>query len=48
LKYGQRVKVVGASAPLPLRSPEALAILGPDAFKLPGPYRSIAELNGWQ
>lgn len=48
LKYGQRVKVVGASAPRALRSAEALAVLGPDAFKLPGPYRSIAELNGWK
>jgi DUF917 family protein len=47
LKYGQRVKVVGASAPQALCSPQALAVLGPDAFKLPGPYRSIAELNGW-
>jgi DUF917 family protein len=48
LKYGQRVKVVGASAPQALRSADALAVLGPDAFRLPGPYRSIAELNGWQ
>lgn len=47
LKYGQRVKVVGASAPAALCSAQALAILGPDAFGLPGPYRSIAELNGW-
>lgn len=48
LKYGQRVKVVGASAPQALCSPSALAVLGPDAFGLPGPYRSIAELNGWE
>ncbi|MBL8267200.1 DUF917 domain-containing protein [Steroidobacter sp.] len=48
LKYGQRVKVVGASAPQALRTAEALAVLGPDAFRLPGPYRSIAELNGWK
>ena len=34
LKYGQRVKVVGASAPAPLRTPEALAVLGPAAFGL--------------
>jgi DUF917 family protein len=47
LKYGQRVKVVGASAPAALCSAQALACLGPDAFGLPGPYRSIAELNGW-
>lgn len=48
LKYGQRVKVVGASAPHALRSEDALAVLGPDAFSLPGPYRSIAELNDWK
>jgi DUF917 family protein len=47
LKYGQRVKVVGASAPAALCSAEALAVLGPGAFNLPGPYRPIAELNGW-
>lgn len=47
LKYGQRVKVVGASAPTALCTPQALAVLGPDAFGLPGPYRPIATLNGW-
>lgn len=48
LKYGQRVKVVAACAPAALRSESALAVLGPAAFGLPGPYRSAAELNGWQ
>ena len=48
LKYGQRVKVVGASAPHALRSADALAVLGPAAFNLPGPYRSIDDLNGWK
>ena len=47
LKYGQRVKVVGASAPAALCSPEALAVLGPGAFDLPAAYRPIAEFNGW-
>jgi uncharacterized protein len=47
LKYGQRVRVVGASAPAALCSAQALAILGPDAFGLAGPYRPIAELNAW-
>ncbi len=47
LKYGQRVKVIGASAPQALQQPEALAILGPQAFGLPFPYRDVAELNGW-
>lgn len=47
LRYGQRVKVLGASAPHALRSPEALAILGPQAFGIPTPYREIEQLNGW-
>jgi len=47
LKYGQRVKVIGASAPAALCSAAALAVLGPDAFGLPGPYRSLVELNQW-
>jgi DUF917 family protein len=48
LKYGQRVKVVAASAPVALRSASALEVLGPAAFGLPGPYRCVAELNEWQ
>jgi DUF917 family protein len=47
LKYGQRVKVVAASAPAALRSPEALAVLGPEAFGLPGPYVPVERLNAW-
>jgi DUF917 family protein len=47
LKYGQRVKVVGASAPQALRTPDALAILGPAAFGIPFRHRDIAFLNGW-
>jgi DUF917 family protein len=47
LKYGQRVKVVAASAPAALRSPAALAVLGPEAFGLPGPYVAVERLNGW-
>jgi DUF917 family protein len=47
LKYGQRVAVVGASAPAALRQPESLAVLGPGAFGLPNPYRPVEELNGW-
>lgn len=47
LKYGQRVKVVGASAPAALCSAQALAVLGPAAFGLPWPYQPIAELNRW-
>src|SRR5262249_43165310 len=47
LKYGQRVKVLGASAPHALRTPEALAIMGPGAFGINTPYREIELLNGW-
>ncbi len=47
LKYGQRVRVVGASAPLALRTPEALAILGPSALGIATPYQEIEVLNGW-
>ena len=47
LKYGQRVKIVGASAPAALCSAQALAVLGPVAFGLPWPYQPIAALNGW-
>ncbi len=47
LKYGQRVKVVGASAPAALRTPEALAILGPSALGIATPYQQIEVLNGW-
>lgn len=48
LKYGQRVKVIGASAPRALQQPDALEILGPRAFGLAEPYRDVAELNGWK
>lgn len=48
LKYGQRVKVVGASAPRALCTPDSLAILGPGAFGIRTPYRQIALLNGWK
>lgn len=47
LKYGQRVKVLGASAPHALRTPEALAVMGPAAFGINTPYREIELLNGW-
>jgi len=47
LKYGQRVKVVGASAPRALRTPEALEILGPRAFGIHTPYEAIEVLNQW-
>ncbi|MDA5193832.1 DUF917 domain-containing protein [Govanella unica] len=47
LKYGQRVKLVGTSVPPILRTPEALAILGPLAFGFPEIYCPIEQLNNW-
>jgi DUF917 family protein len=48
LKYGQRVKIVGASAPDILRERRALDFVGPGAFGFDDPYRPIEELNGWE
>lgn len=48
LKFGQRVKVVGAAAPAVLRSVESLSILGPAAFGFRDDYRRIEELNQWE
>lgn len=47
LKYGQRVKVVGAAAPAALRSERALHFVGPAAFGFADGYRPIEQLNGW-
>jgi hypothetical protein len=47
LRYGQRVAVIGASAPPALRTPESLAVLGPAAFRVPDPYLPVEELNDW-
>jgi hypothetical protein len=48
LKYGQRVKVIGAAAPQLLREPRALAVVGPAAFGFDERYRPIEALNGWR
>lgn len=45
LKYGQRIKVLGVSAPPILRTPEALAVVGPQAFGLEDPFVPIEELQ---
>lgn len=45
LRYGQRVKVIGISAPPVLRTAEALAIVGPKAFGLEADYIPIEDLN---
>lgn len=47
LKYGQRVKIVGAAAPAVLREARALAFVGPAAFGFGDAYRPIEALNGW-
>lgn len=48
LKYGQRVRVVGAAAPSVLREKRALSLVGPEAFGFPDAYVPIERLNGWQ
>jgi len=47
LKYGQRVKLIGAAAPAVLRTGRALGFVGPRAFGYPDAYRPIEQLNGW-
>lgn len=47
LKYGQRVKVVGAAAPAMLREARALALVGPEAFGFIEAYVPIEKMNGW-
>lgn len=47
LKYGQRVKIVGAAAPAALRSERALRFVGPAAFGFADGYQPIEKLNGW-
>lgn len=45
LKYGQRVKVIGAAAPAMLREQGALSFVGPDAFGLGSDYTPLETLN---
>jgi len=42
LKYGQRLRVLGLRAPDILRTPAALAVLGPQAFGLSEPYQALS------
>src|SRR3546814_14238003 len=46
LKYGQRVKIVAATAPAMLREPRALRLVGPRAFGLGTAFRSDAPRVG--
>jgi DUF917 family protein len=45
LRYGQRVSVVGVSAPPIMRTSEALAVFGPQAFDLPSPFVPVERLT---
>ena len=47
LKYGQRVKVIGAAAPQLLRNADALNYVGPQAFDFAESFTPIETLNGW-
>ena len=47
LKYGQRVKIVGAAAPAILREAASLAFVGPGAFGFSENYQPIEDLNDW-
>lgn len=44
LRYGQRVKVIGASVAPSLRTPEALDVFGPSAFGIDEPFQPIESL----
>lgn len=44
LRYGQRVKVIGTSAPAQIRTSAALAVFGPAAFGLEHPFTPIESL----
>jgi uncharacterized protein len=46
LCYGQRVRVFAISAPPPLRTPEALAAFGPEAFGIEENYRPLGPGSG--
>ena len=48
LKYGQRVKLVGASVPPILRTPKAISLFGPKAFGFEEEFMPIEELNQWK
>jgi DUF917 family protein len=45
LKYGQRVAVLGISAAPIMRTPEALAVFGPQAFGLADPFVPLEQIK---
>ena len=45
LRYGQRVKVIGASVAPIMRTPEALAVVGPAAFSIDEDFIPIEDIE---
>jgi uncharacterized protein len=45
LRYGQRVTVMGVSVPEIMRTPEALAVFGPQGFGLDEPFTPLETLS---
>lgn len=45
LKYGQRVKIIGVSAPAKMRTQKALDTFGPAAFRLPEGFVPIENIS---
>lgn len=45
LKYGQRLKVVAASAAPIMRRPESLEVFGPHAFGIDEPFRRLEDIH---
>ena len=45
LKYGQRLKVIATSAAPIMRTPESLAIFGPQAFGLDVPFVPLEDIE---
>ncbi|WP_349258707.1 hypothetical protein [Steroidobacter sp.] len=43
-RYGQRVSVLGLSAPAQMRTEAALDCFGPAAFRLPEPFLPIEDI----
>lgn len=46
LQYGQRLQVIGTSAAPIMRTPESLAVFGPQAFGFDDPFVPLEEIDG--
>ncbi len=44
VRYGQRIKVLGVSAPSVMRADESLSIFGPQAFRMDEPFVPLEDL----